>query len=140
MKFSSHWQVRFAHCDPAGIVFYPRYFEMLNNVVEDWCEQGLGMSFHELHLVRGIALPTVHIETDFRRASKLAEQLTAELRVVRIGGASFELVIDVCGPDQQLRLQAKLVLVSMNMQTQKAMPLPDELRSAIKKYMSVESR
>jgi 4-hydroxybenzoyl-CoA thioesterase len=26
--------VRFAHCDPAGIVFYARYFEMINGVVE----------------------------------------------------------------------------------------------------------
>ena len=29
--------VRFAHCDPAGIVFFPRYMEMFNNLVEDWC-------------------------------------------------------------------------------------------------------
>jgi len=25
--------VRFAHCDPAGMVFFPRYMEMFNNLV-----------------------------------------------------------------------------------------------------------
>ena len=28
--FSHEQRVRFGHCDPAGIVFYPRYFEMIN--------------------------------------------------------------------------------------------------------------
>ena len=32
--FERNKRVRFAHCDPAGIVFYPRYFEMLNELVE----------------------------------------------------------------------------------------------------------
>ncbi len=29
-------RVEFNHCDPAGIVFYPRYFEMANSVVENF--------------------------------------------------------------------------------------------------------
>ena len=26
--------IGFRHCDPAGIVFYPRYFEMMNDAIE----------------------------------------------------------------------------------------------------------
>ena len=40
--------VRFAHCDPGGIVFYARYFEMINGVVEDWFEDALEASFSGL--------------------------------------------------------------------------------------------
>lgn len=29
-------QIEFNHCDPAGIVFYPRYFEMVNSVIENF--------------------------------------------------------------------------------------------------------
>lgn len=36
--------IRFAHCDPAGIVFFPRYLEMFNNLIEDWCRDELGVS------------------------------------------------------------------------------------------------
>ena len=28
--------IRFAHCDPAGIVFHPQYFTIFNGVVEDF--------------------------------------------------------------------------------------------------------
>ena len=31
--FTIRRQVEFNHCDPAGIVFYPRYFEMISAVV-----------------------------------------------------------------------------------------------------------
>ena len=27
--------IRFHHCDPAGIVFYPQYFVLFNELVED---------------------------------------------------------------------------------------------------------
>ena len=36
---------RGAHTDPAGIVFYPRYFEMINAQVEDWFTGPLGCDF-----------------------------------------------------------------------------------------------
>jgi 4-hydroxybenzoyl-CoA thioesterase len=33
--FEREGLVRFAHCDTAGIVYNPRYFEMLNALVEN---------------------------------------------------------------------------------------------------------
>ena len=38
-------QIEFNHCDPAGIVFYPRYFEMVNSVVENFFREVAGHSF-----------------------------------------------------------------------------------------------
>ena len=38
-------RIRFAHCDPAGIVFFPQYLVMLNGHVEDWFTDGLGLSY-----------------------------------------------------------------------------------------------
>ena len=35
-QFATEILVRFQHCDPAGIVFYPRYFEMISQSVEEW--------------------------------------------------------------------------------------------------------
>ena len=32
--FTYEEKVLFRHCDPAGIVFFPRYFEMINDCVE----------------------------------------------------------------------------------------------------------
>ncbi len=33
-------RIRFSHCDPAGIVFFPQYLVMTNALVEDWFNEG----------------------------------------------------------------------------------------------------
>lgn len=137
MIFTVELPIRFAHCDPAGIVFYPRYFEMMNGVVEDWCAQGLGCSFHEMHINRGIGLPTVHLETDFIKPTELGESLLAELVVTKLGKTSVELQICFNGPRQDVRLKASLVLVMMGLKLRKSIAIPDELRIGMLKYCNL---
>ena len=40
MGFEFRQTIGFKHCDPAGIVFYPRYFEMFNDCVEAFLTVG----------------------------------------------------------------------------------------------------
>ena len=54
-------QVLFRHCDPAAIVFYPRYVELVHDVVEHWFNHGLQKSYYTLHSERGMAA-TPHAE------------------------------------------------------------------------------
>eukprot|EP01030_Chromulinospumella_sphaerica_P034888 gene34888-biopygen25997 len=136
LVFRTPISIRFAHCDPAGIVFYPRYFELINGVVEDWCAQGLGMSFHEMHMVQGIGLPTVHIETDFVKTSVMGDELIAELRVIKLGRASATVEIRMLGQEQDLRLTARLVLVMAQVQERKAIALPIVLREQMQNYLA----
>lgn len=132
--FTTTVKVRFADCDPAGIVFYPRYFEMFNNLVEDWCHQALGLSFRELHLGCDWGLPTVHVETDFVAPSEIGDILSAELRVSKIGSASM--MLQVCLNDQrgEPRVKGKLVLVLMDLKLRKAIPIPEEIKARIQRF------
>lgn len=139
LVFSTPISIRFAHCDPAGIVFYPRYFELMNGVVEDWCAQALGMSFHEMHMVQGVGLPTVHIETDFVKTSVMGDELVAELRVTKLGRASATVEILMLGQEQDLRLKAQLVLVMAHVQERKAIALPIALRERMQNYLASQS-
>ena len=50
--------VRFEHCDAAGIMFYPRFFALVNETVEDWFAS-LGHSFKALHIDQRKGVPTV---------------------------------------------------------------------------------
>jgi len=133
-SFSRSVQVRFGDCDPAGIVFYPRYFEMFNNLVEDWCADGLGTSFRELHGVRGLGLPTVSIQTDFVASSKLGDVLRAELSVTKIGASSITVAIRLRGEDGAERVRATLVLVLMDLKTARATRIPEPMRACIAQF------
>lgn len=83
--FVSEVEVRFRHCDPAGIVFYPRYFEMINDFVEEWFDKGMGLPFHALHVDRHIGTPLASVQCDFSAPSRWHERLRQELSVRRIG-------------------------------------------------------
>ena len=50
--------IEWGQCDAAGIVFYPRYFEMVVQLIEDWFADGLGIDFHALHNVLFLAAGT----------------------------------------------------------------------------------
>jgi 4-hydroxybenzoyl-CoA thioesterase len=127
MKFTTIIQVRFAHTDQAGIVFYPRYFEMINQTVEDWFA-GMGFDFRTLHVDRGEGVPTVHVEVDFHAASRLGDMLAFELEVERLGNSTVALVISVrCEAEHRLTIHIILAYVTLN--PLKSCPIPDGLRS-----------
>ncbi len=125
--------VRFADCDPAGIVFYPRYLEIFNNLVEDWFAEELHFSFPEIINTCGWGLPTVHLEVDFIAPSRFGEVLSATLSVRKVGTTSFHLDILLQGPAPggADRVRGKVVLVLVDRKVNQAIALPDDLRARI---------
>ena len=123
-------KVRFGEVDGAGIVFYPRYFEMLNEAVEDWFEEQIGVSFAELHLKRGIGTPTVAIEAHFEAPSRLGEELVITITPVELSRASCKLNFAIAC-EGQTRMRAFSVLVCMDLEAQKSAPWPADVRAAI---------
>lgn len=125
-------KVRFGHCDPAGIVFYPRYFEMLNALVEDWVSDGLGVDFSQLLGPRRIGLPTVQLATHFQRISRMGDRLWQRLAVVKFGRSSLTLHVEFHGDDGP-RVSFNAVLVCTSLDTHRAQPFPDDLRAALER-------
>ena len=124
--------IRFSDCDPAGIVFYPQYFVMLNGLVEDWVNEGLGLGYHGLVAQRRIGLPTVKLEADFRAVSRMGDQVMLGLAVQRLGSRSMSLALRCFEPvSGELRMEVKQVLVTTSLETHRAVAIPDDFRAAI---------
>jgi 4-hydroxybenzoyl-CoA thioesterase len=134
MPFERELLIRFAHCDPAGIVFFPQYFVMFNNLVEDWVSDGLGIPYAQLLGERRTGLPTVSLQTDFRAISRMGERVMLGLAVKRVGSRSFTLQLQ-CRLDNELRVQAEQVLVSTSLDTHRAIELPADLRAGLPRFM-----
>lgn len=126
--FHSDMLVRFSHCDPAGIVFYPQYFIMFNGLVEDWFNQGLGVNYARYITEHRLGFPIVRLECDFVAPSKIGEIITLGLRLERLGKSSMEIAVD-CRHRKEERLRARFVLVTVDLGRQRAQPVPDDLRA-----------
>jgi len=124
--------IRFSDCDPAGIVFYPQYFVMLNGLVEDWVTDALGVSYHLLIAKRRIGLPTVKLDAEFHAVSKMGDQVTLGLAVERMGQRSLTLTVRCFEPiSGEVRMQVRQVLVTTSLETHRSVLIPDDLRLAI---------
>jgi 4-hydroxybenzoyl-CoA thioesterase len=132
--------VRFGDCDPAGIVFYPRYFDMFNGLVEDWCREELDFSFSEIVTHRGWGLPTVHLEVDFWAPSVFGDVLSAMLSVTALGKTSINLNIILQGGDSVDRVRGKVTLVLIDRKQHRAIPVPAEVRAKILKFQAGMNR
>jgi 4-hydroxybenzoyl-CoA thioesterase len=93
--FTRSVPVRFSHCDPAGIVYFPHYFDMFNGLIEDWYTQELRYDYAELIMGSRYAFPFVHIECDFKVPSRMGDVINLTLLVDRIGRSSLGIAI-VC--------------------------------------------
>ncbi|WP_449234808.1 acyl-CoA thioesterase [Azospirillum doebereinerae] len=127
--------IRFSHSDPAGIVYFPVYFDMFNGVVEDWFTQGLDIDYASMILDRRLGLPIVHAECDFTIPSRMGDTLTLGVLIERLGRSSLKLRIngEVNG---QVRLSGGLTVVTTSLDDFASIPIPDDIRHAMERYKS----
>ena len=131
--FSRSVPVRFSHCDAAGIVYFPHYFDMFNGVIEDWYGAELKHDYATLVMEGRFGFPFVRIECDFKIPSRMGEVIDLTLLVERVGRSSLGIVI-VCHRDGLERLRARMVTAMMSLETRKPVPMPAPLRQAIEAY------
>ncbi len=127
MTFHFAQKVLFRHCDPAGIVFYPRYFEMINDCVEAFFDEVLGWPFETVHETG--AVPTAEISATFRKVSRHGDVLDLALDHAAPGRTSLGLAFTAtCG--DELRFEARSTLVNVDA-AGKPVPWPDMLRARL---------
>lgn len=132
--FRTDIQVRFAHTDPAGILFYPRYFEMLNQVMEDWFAQELGYDYKTMTMVEKNGIPAVHVEADFKSPSELGDVIDFTLVVEHLGRSSCRVRV-VGASDGQERLTARLTIAFASMTDRKARAWPEAIKDRIAAFL-----
>jgi 4-hydroxybenzoyl-CoA thioesterase len=129
-SFSVIRKIRFGETDSAGIVYYPNYFDMFNEIVEDWFEEDLGMSFWQLHQGENLGIPMAHVECDFVAPCMLGDTITLSLTATDLGRTSLKLQI-IVSTDGEIRLRANLIVVFVDLLTFRPIEPPEALRALI---------
>ena len=128
MVFEFQQKVLFKHCDPAGIVFYPRYFEIINDCVEAFFDEVLGWPFETLLKDGGV--PTVQIATEFKAPNRHGDWLLLQLHVVKLGRTSMSLEI-AASTGGEARFEVKQTLVCVD-KTGKPRVWPEAVQDMLK--------
>ena len=133
-EFVSEIKVEWAHCDFAGIVFYPTFYI--------WFDQGTerlfranGLSYPELGEQFGIdGMPLLETGTTYKNASKLGADLTITSRIDAWEGKTFVVTHRIMHADGREALEGfeRRIFVIKDPALErgiKAIAVPDALRA-----------
>ncbi|WP_092508482.1 acyl-CoA thioesterase [Xenorhabdus mauleonii] len=135
LKFALPHKIRFSECDPAGIVFYPQYFVMFNNLLETWFDELTSMGYANYISKHRFGLPTVHLEAEFKAISRMGDEVNLELAVEQVGRKSLKLLQRCISKNGELRMRVMQTYVTTSLDTHRAIPIPDELYYALTRQM-----
>ncbi|MCP4294551.1 MAG: acyl-CoA thioesterase [Proteobacteria bacterium] len=131
-NFIARMLVRFTHTDPAGYVFFPRYFEMFQATVEDWFNSELKVNYANMFSSK-YGFPTAKTECQFMKPCRLGESLDMEVVLDKIGTSSITLTFKGSVGGEE-RLEATSVLVAIELKYGRPIAIDNELRSRMEAY------
>jgi 4-hydroxybenzoyl-CoA thioesterase len=92
--------IEWGDCDPAGIVFYPRYFEIFDAATAHLFAAALGFDKFELRKRFDIVgFPIVETSARFIMPSRYGETVVIESSITRFGRSSFDVAHKVLRGD-----------------------------------------
>ncbi len=131
-------RVRFADVDPAGIVYYPVYYDMLNETIETWFLGPLDYGFRQIHIEERRGMPLAETHAKFYAASRIEDLLTFELHVADISRVTVDCAIRVrCGESHRFSALQRIIYTTL--EPVKAISIPDWLSERMRPFCTEEA-
>jgi len=125
--------VRFSDCDPAGIVYTPRFIDMVNGAIEDFFLQRLRVDYHALLVKHQIGLGYKSVDTDFFLPALMGDRLSFTVLVEHIGRTSVIYSLH-CVRETTEIMRCRLVQVTTSLNTHVPINIPTPLKDALVAY------
>lgn len=131
------WIVEWGDCDPAGIVFYPRFFAAFDTSTSRLIEAAAGRKKAEIIRSNGIiGWPMVDTRARFLSPASFGDEVEIETRITHVGRSSFALEHRL-SRDGALCIEATEVRVWAAARSDgkpgiEGVPLPDELSTLLR--------
>ena len=90
LTFSRRVTIEWQHCDPAGIVFYPRYFAMFDTSTTMLFEHVLGMTKYQLLKTYDfLGYPMVETRSRFMLPTRFGDEVEIKTTLIEVKHSSF---------------------------------------------------
>ena len=101
--------VRFGECDPAGVLYYPVYFNWTHESMESWFEEALGFPY--ANILEAYGFPSKSATFQYISPCRVGEAIRIEFSLKTLRTRSFEIDIRLFGEDNALRAHGHVVCV-----------------------------
>jgi len=92
LKNSRSFRIEWGDCDPAGIVFYPRYFAMFDHSTTMLISAASGLNKYDLlKKYNAAGYPMVDTRAKFAIPTRYGDDVTIESAFTKVGKSSFDI-------------------------------------------------
>ena len=123
--------------DAAGVLFFGRYFALAHDAYETFLDAH-GLNVGHLIQTTDYIIPVVHAESDYRRALFVGQKATINLRVVDLRSRTFTIAYEFLNAENELACTVRTVHCAVNVQTRKAVALPEKVVEVLKTQVEPE--
>ena len=128
-------RIAFRDCDPAGLVYTPRFLDPIAiSAIELFQAELFGLYGSRDPQLNGIDLPAKAVNMVFHNPVKMGEVIDLEVYCSRLGRSTCEFTVLGKGADDVLRFECALTTICIDPQAYKSVPLPDYLREKLLPY------
>jgi 4-hydroxybenzoyl-CoA thioesterase len=137
VAFRIQQPVRHPDVDRAGIVYFPRFYDFFHRALEDFFRDEVGVPYHAIGDALKIALPVVHVETDFETPLAHGDLVTVEFETEKIGEHAVTLRYRVFRPAVSAPAAvARIVVCVIEVPGWKKAPIPEQVRRAFERHLA----
>ncbi len=125
--------INFYDCDPAGVLFFARLFEICHSAYEDLINSfKLGSNYWEND---GYIVPIIHTEGEFLLPLKAGDKVIIETIVGKLKESSFELRYVLKNEAGKITNEAKTVHIFVDKMKWKKIPISPEVKGNLEKHL-----
>ena len=138
MSFFTRIKVRFGDSDPAGLVYYPVIFHYCHVAMEEFFAERCRISYAKLMMDERIGFPTVNAQAEFFVPLVYGDEAEVEVLVKSVGRSSLTFEYSIRrASDNTLCARSTQVHVCMNLDTRRAVQIPNKYRVVFESAVSV---
>ena len=115
MAFTSSRRIDFPMVDLAGIVYYPRFWDLAHRFYEESWEYTCDIHYNELLQKHRIGFPLVHSEANFHHPLSYGDIAFCNIVVKKIGDTSITWLFEIFNQNEVLCWTSKQTTVCTSM-------------------------
>jgi 4-hydroxybenzoyl-CoA thioesterase len=141
IPFVQERRVPWGDADPAGTLYFAHVARYCMEAIEQWFVEVLDIDWARINTERKIGTPMVRAEIDFKNAAAAGEVVAVRVTVEKLGRSS--LVFGVHGDSAQASRSCwagRFTCVFIDTATRQSIPIPDDYRSAVSRYIKAVSQ
>ena len=129
--------VKWGECDPAGIVYTPRFLDWVIEACEDCFRHITGLTWSEHQSKRGMGHPLKAVNIEFHSPLKSGETFEAIVLIDRVGRSALGYRVEGRKPDGMPCFTGTATAVIVDYVTYRPREMPDDYRDAFAAYRAL---